>query len=517
VKPAPIIFLVVLGAYALTAGGHLYSPDEEILYRMTRALATGPSLAIEPLGDFATRQGRDGRYYGQYGIGQPLLAVPFYWAGRAVAGLAGRSQWNRLYGPSGTAPHVVGEEPTAAAYATRWALSWFNILLGALLAVLLYGVCVETTGQREAAGAAALLYALGSLAWPHSRPFFTESCAAFFILLAWWALLRARRGRVVRWCAVAGAAAGYAALVRNDSVLAYPGLAILLLGPAAWGARAEGRPAWQAWAAFCAPALVCGVILLGMNVVLYGGPFESGYADQPEGLAFTTPVLAGLYGLLFSIGKGLFFFSPALALGFLGWRPLALAQTDQRRLMLWALAFVIAVPLVVHAKWQNWSGGWCWGPRHIFLIQPFLAIPIAAWLARPWGPPTRVILLVALIVGGTVQLLGASQDFIRFYRDHFRRSPHTFFVVYDDYDRMYWESFFQLYSRPEPDPRIPLQPVALYPPAPTQDSLYFPQRSVWAAYPRMIREEGIDNFWVRLAGLGARPRASDAPETRIQP
>jgi len=65
--------------------------------------------------------------------------------------------------------------------------------LGALLAALLYLVCLEITGHGRAAAGAALLYALGSLAWPHSRPFFTESCAAFFILLAWYALLRAEK------------------------------------------------------------------------------------------------------------------------------------------------------------------------------------------------------------------------------------------------------------------------------------------------------------------------------------
>ena len=42
------------------------------------------------------------------------------------------------------------------------------------------------------------------------------------------------------------------------------------------------------------------------------------YSDQTEGIQFSTPVLAGLYGFLMSVGKGMFFFSPPLFLAFWG-------------------------------------------------------------------------------------------------------------------------------------------------------------------------------------------------------
>ena len=49
------LFLLLALLYGLTFGGHLYSPDEEILFRTTEALATRGCLAIEPLKGFATR------------------------------------------------------------------------------------------------------------------------------------------------------------------------------------------------------------------------------------------------------------------------------------------------------------------------------------------------------------------------------------------------------------------------------------------------------------------------------
>lgn len=509
-KRAWIIFAVTLLAYLLTASGHLYSPDEEILFRTTRALATGKGLAIEPLGGFATRRPDpprpDGLEYAQYGIGQPILAVPFYWAG-AVLGRVGTDRAWQLFAPRDPFGYRdLVFKPTAAEIAPRWIVSFFNIFLGAAMAALLYLVCLELTGRVGASTGAALLYALGSLAWPHSRPFFTESCAAFFVLLSLYGLLRALRGRVLPWCALAGAAAGYAALVRMDSTLAYPGLAIVLLGPIVNQARERGQSFWPAWIAFALPALVAGGVLLGLNWLHFGGPLESGYSDQPEGVDFSTPLLAGLFGFLFSVGKGVFFFSPALALGLAGWRPLARLTRRRHPALVWAIALIIVVQLVVHAKWQNWPGGWCWGPRHIFGLHPFLAIPVAAWLAvGRWTPAKRVLTLVALLVGVGVQLLGASQDFIYFHH-RFYRAPGDItgaYVVYDPMDEQYWSQYFQLEYRPSIEQ--PFRLIRLVPPRPIQDSIYLPQNSVWNGYPVMLREGTLDNFWVHLASDGDIP------------
>lgn len=485
-----LIFITVLAAYALTAGGHLYTnmQDDEVLFRTTEALATRGSLAIEPvIGGFGTRTGVDKKEYAQYGIGQPLLAVPFYWAGAALSHIGSDAFWSRI---------TPGAPQTAAEAAPRHAVSWFNIILGAFMAALLYLVCLELTGHAAASAWAAMLYALGSMAWPHSRPFFTEACAAFFILLAWYALLRAERGRMMGWCALAGAAAGYAALVRADSVLAYPALALLLCGPIVAAARRQGRSFIAAWAAFGIPALVCGAVLLGLNWMHFGGAGESAYKDQPEGIAFTTPLAAGLYGFLFSAGKGLFFFSPGLILSFWGWRHLARRGAERHPALIWAVALAIIIPLAVHAKWQNWPGGWCWGPRHVFIIHPFLALPVAAWCAAASGAAGRVIATGFLLTGMAVQLMGASQDFILYHQRFFRTPGAAFLVQFDDFDRRYWEQYYQLLFRMEPDQQP--HPVSLCTPRPVQDSLYIPQASVWEGYPRLLREGQLDNFWVRL-------------------
>ena len=486
-------FFIVLILYGFTAGGHLYSPDEEILFRTTRSLFEERNLDIEPMEGFATAPGRDGKQYAQYGIGQPLLALPFYAAGRLASRMGSDETWRNLYGipadePSGVRPFDL----TARELAPRFALSFFNIVAAAALAALLYLLMNQLTSHLVASLFTTALYAFGTLAWPHSRPFFSETAAVLFILFSWYALLRCAAGPMTRWAVAAGAAAGFAALIRIDSVLLYPGLALVLLGPV----RREItvlRPRVHPFIAFCVPAALCGVLLLGLNWAHFGGPFATGYGDQPEGVRFSTPLLAGLYGFLFSAGKGIFFFSPPLILGLWGWKTMA-----RRSSYLTAgIALSIVIPLLLMSKWQNWAGGWCWGPRHIFMIHPFLAIPIAFWLAEAWGKVRRSIATSLLVVGMAVQALACSQDFMDFHRIFFRTPGRNFNVLYDAYDHQFWSQFFQITALP-PGGEWTRAPIAWIP-APIQHSIYIPQSSVWRGYPKMWRDSRtLDNLWIRI-------------------
>ena len=519
-KPCLMIFLVTLAAYTLTAGGHLFTTDEEIVARTTGSLATGQGMLIEPLGSgfasaAAARPDAQGREYGQYGLGQPLLAVPFYWAGLGLSHMGGDRFWRKVYGQPSFSPAALGVEPTARELAPRFMLSWFNILASSLLAVVLYGICLQVTGDTRASAWAALLYALGSVAWAHSRPFFTEICTTLFVMISLLCLLKAENGRrMTLWAALAGLAGGYALLVRHDAALVFPALSLYVMISLTRVRRAQGRSFWPVWCAFGVPMALMIAVWLGLNAWRFGGPLAFGHEDQPEGIAFSTPVLAGLYGLLLSVGRGMFFFSPALVLSFWGWGPLRAVTRGGRPWMGWMMGLMIVPFLLFQAKWQNFAGGWCWGPRHIFMIHALLAIPIAALLAWNWNGLTRVAALVFLLAGMGVQALGCSQDFIAFYTRFFRSpgNPKAFFVLYDPLDQAYWGQHYQLLFRATP--QSPPQPVPLYPPAPIQESIYVPPLSVWAGYPRMLNEGMHDNLWLRLAQTpwsSPAPAASQAP------
>ncbi len=501
-------FALCLMLYTLTAGGHLYSPDEEVIFRTTQALFEHGGLSVEPIADgFGTRPGRGGHEYGQYGVGQPLLALPFYALGRALAPSLSESTWRRLYGLESEGGGAFFDA-TADEIAPRMACSFFNVVVGAGVATILFLLLIELTGRGGASLAAAGVYAFGTLAWPHTRPFYNQQLSLLFMLLAWWGLARGRRGGAVGFAALAGVSVAVAAMVRLQSVLLLPGLIVLALGPFRRGmpSREASR---RAAAAFAGPILLGGVAIALLNWRQFGGPFASGYADQPEGIRFDAPLLAGLYGLLLSAGKGLFYFSPPLALSFAGWRPLGRAG----RSLAAGVGVSVVVPLLVMAKWQNWPGGWSWGPRHLFPIHAFLAVPIAFWIAEAWTPARRLTLVALFAAGLGVQLLGCSQDFIVFHRLFFRDPAGGFRIPYDPYDEVFWRQHVLLSARhPRTGQWTPMPLSAV--PAPIHLSIYDPRMSVWKGYPLMWREFGlVDNLWLRLLREG---RPSSPPEPSSQ-
>jgi hypothetical protein len=523
--PAAILFFSFLALYLLTMGGHIYSPDEEILLRTTRSIAERGSLAIEPLLDFATKRGTDGRMYAQYGIGQPLLAIPFYMAGRALANWMGdrpidfsvRQFYERT-------PHEEWQ---------RFGVSLFNQFVAAMLVTLLFALVADLTGDRRAAVLTAVLYGAGTMAWVHSKPFFTETLATLLIFSAFALLVRARLYRRPRWITLAGCAAGYALLTRLDSVVAYPALGVLLLWPdesfvsspsgEGGNGRREGEPptlsyvgellrdrtTWERISRFAPPVVLACLVILGLNWIRFGSPFSTGYEDQPEGLKFINPLPVGLYGFLFSVGKGLFFFSPPLVLWFWAIRRFVRQAPPAG----WAAIVLVAAVLLFHSTWINWAGGWCWGPRHIFMVHVFLALPICALLVSPRVRWVRIAYAVLLVCGICVQLYGTSQNFIDYYyvafRDPFIRPNAT--VLYNpSEDGPLVMHYYEVRMRANPyRPEIEIPPWEML--APISDSIWRIQNSPWGMYKNMLKEGFHDYFW--LERLGNRSRAHEAVES----
>jgi len=64
-------------------------------------------------------------------------------------------------------------------------------------------------------------------------------------------------------------------------------------------------------AIFALPVLLFLALALGYNFMRFGSLFQTGYGGMA---VFSTPLLVGLYGLLFSAGKSLFLYAPIVAL-----------------------------------------------------------------------------------------------------------------------------------------------------------------------------------------------------------
>lgn len=525
------------------------------MYRVTESLGSRARVDVHPImdgagGTFATRRGTDGREYAQYGIGNSMLAVPLYWIGAAACRVIGNrtaEEWLSFR----TVDYLPENEPSGHARLKRFAVSFFGSFVAAATASLLwfFGRNVYNRAARahsldpsatdfqarRAAGMVALSYAIGTMAWPHARTFFSEPLATFFSLLAFYYV--AKRESLAVWNALgAGLAFALALLTRLDSLVLLPALGVLLLvqlpSVPAQGelsnissvdqvpdphTSVKGRTSLQQIAAFLArrvswsnlllikvfglPIAVFALLHFGLNHLHFGSAFTTAYADQREGVNFSTPLLAGLYGFFMSIGKSAVLFSPALLLGLAGWRRFA----GMDRALAWCLGMAVVLKVLVHATWQNWPGGWCWGPRHIFLAHAFAMLPALGFFATRTpirGMAARLLIFAAALV----QLYGTSQSFIDYYILYYRTpfSPPQARVMFAPDDTA--PGIFRVEMAHPERGWQPVPVAALI--APINDSIYVPQNSQWYRYAEMWNMGYTDNLWLRLVQR-ARGREPD--------
>ncbi len=240
------------------------------------------------------------------------------------------------------------------------ALTAFTWAGGVTLAGLAFGWLVRVL-RKDATGPWEAALVAGTFLWPYAAESFVEPFAA------------------------AGLAAGAALLLsgRSPSVAALPWAAACLLKPILWATAPvfalaivlDSRSVRAGAAALRALGVFGTALCLhaAANRLLYGSFFEAGYGA--EILRFTTPVGAGLFGLLFSPGRSLFLYAPVVVAGLAGLR-----RAPRAAVLLCAGAPLLH--LLVVARWWSWEGGTAWGPRHLLPVLPLLAAPAALVTAQ---------------------------------------------------------------------------------------------------------------------------------------
>ncbi|MGN6362544.1 MAG: phospholipid carrier-dependent glycosyltransferase, partial [Thermomicrobiales bacterium] len=323
-----------------------------------------------------------GRNYSRYGPLQSFVAVPFYVAGRAVAGENDAARW----------------------FLTRFAVDMMNPLVTAVTAALLYLLARWLGYRHGAALAAALAYGLGTQAWPHSKTFFSEPLTTFLLLGAvccWWRLaVAAGARRAAWWAAGIGVCCGLAIATKYGAGIAVPVLA-LAAAVALWGHWRAGRLALRGVALAGLAGVVGLAVPVGLvglyNWVRFASLFATGYGGGEVGAIQGGGFWNGLGGLLISPGKSVFLFSPLVLLALAAWPAFA---RRQRGFALVA-GCLILTHLLFYARVPYWHGDVAWGPRYLDFVMPLLVLPLAGgyeWLARQRDAARRVALAATVVV-----------------------------------------------------------------------------------------------------------------------
>ncbi len=331
---------------------------------------------------------RFGQPESPYPPGQAVAMLPWYEAGQFIA--------NHLPGVPSDLRDVVsdffltGESAFFSALAVAFALYIF----------LQLGMAPKTS--LMAAGILALATPIAVYSgWLFSEPLATAlllaSAAALFALPQEAPIPSAR-------AVAAGALLGAAVWVRPTHVIVLPVFLVALF-------VRDRQKAWSAAIALAAVAGAAIALLLWRNSYLHGGLFQFGYPASAEGgkalNTFQTPIPTGLLGFLASPGKSVLLFSPPILLAFLGlprlWR------RDR------GLAFVAAAAPIVYllffAKYTQWEGGYCYGPRYLVPALALLGLGVGPALERA-SRTTRLLAIAVFVLGFFVQAMGSAISFL---------------------------------------------------------------------------------------------------------
>jgi len=374
--PSPLAAIVIAYAAALLALQFHFprfpSPNERTRLYQLEAIVNDGRLAIdgalERYGDIEDKVVVEGESHANKPPGLTLLALPGYAAAHALAQLAG------------------AELPMA------WGLYVARITavsLPAIWFVLAFARHLHRRGLAPDLAAmivAGLAFGTGLL--PYGAQLMAHATAAAFIGGAALVLLGdspdpARR--LGRAALLAGAA------VACEYPAALP--ATVLLG----GYAAVHGRSWRALAHLGSGLLPAAVLVLGYNGVVFGNPLDLGYGHHVSAnfaevhssglLGFGLPTMFRLNGLLTSVSRGLFAWSPLLLLALPG-----LVLRARRSALEAGLLGGGALALILFiAGYPNWHGGWTVGPRYLVAVVPLLGLLVADAVAsghrlRLWAP-----------------------------------------------------------------------------------------------------------------------------------
>jgi hypothetical protein len=364
ILPHAALFLFLLAVYLLTYTPRVNSSDGLAMFATAESMVRRGALDVEQIRWMDLQQGTyglDGLLYSRKGVGVPLGLLPLTALGLLVP-------W---FGPVG-------------------ASLLFNAIITALTAVLLL-TYLETLGFPRRTGlVVALTYGLATLAWPYAKSLFSDPFSGFLLLLAAWALLKMKHTlaanprpgpAALSYAALAGLALGWNVATRYAEAIFLPVFGLLLLyylmtndelrltiTPSPL--KTQNSKLIIAILAFAAPILLTGLSLMAFNLSRYGDPLNTGYLPSETFSAFWPE---GIFGQLFSPGRGLLLYSPVLALSLWGFFPFLRRRPAEALLGL----SIIAMHLLLYGKWFMWHGGYAWGPRFIIPTLPFWAMFLA--------------------------------------------------------------------------------------------------------------------------------------------
>lgn len=340
---------------------HFISTNEHSRLLLTSAIVDDRTFqidnALQRYGDSQDKALYNGHYYSDKAIGISLLGVPVYVVLR-----------------------LFKVQPDASLY-LFW-LRLFCVTIPSICFVVFLSRFWERVFNGQWTISLAFVYMFGTIVFPYSLQFISHHLTGAALFLSFYFAWRAsQETRVSRALFLSGIFAGAA------MIMEYP--AFLQAGILFIYSLRRLKSLWKRSLLFAAGVLPFVIVMLGYNYAIFGTPFDVTYrhmsdeihvAQHSEGLVgMGLPNGKALLALLFSTGRGLFFFSSVLLLSIPGL--FLLTRNRQLRLEGILILAIVVSNVLFHSGMSNWDGGWSLGARYLTPIVPFLMTSIAYFLS----------------------------------------------------------------------------------------------------------------------------------------
>lgn len=379
------LFLFFISLYLLTSTDNsiYHSYDSQIRYEVTKSIVERSDLSIAK-----GVRGVDGRDYSWFGLGQSLLAVPFYILAKYI----------------GVPPDNI--------------VATINQIVGALTVVLVFIFTRFLGYSHRPSLIVAFVYGTCTMAWPMAKQSSDHLTETFFVLLSLYYMCRYVRDKISLHLFMSAVSVGYAFVTRNTSLMVVP----FLFGMAAvyhfrsLGFKASMKVVGIDFLLFFTAFLPFLCLSIWYNYYRFGSIFETGYsliATRTQVDFFSEPFLRGFFGLIASPSKGFFYYSPVAILFFFSAKPFARRHPE----LFLCLIGIITSYLLLFSKYIFWHSDWAWGPRFIFILTPFFIIPIAEiFYSEKWLKKniSKVVLCFILLLSLTIQVAAVSVSLLKY-------------------------------------------------------------------------------------------------------
>jgi hypothetical protein len=357
--------------------------DGYYYYTAAVQLLSGNRPTIEDYNLFDVRApaGTEGERTTQYGIGWSAALTPVILLCNLVRG--------RLYTPP-------------ESRLLQMVVSSTTSIISAATASVLYLLLRKLRYRRRTCVITAFLLAFSTALWTNSiSELFTEPISTLAITAALFAAVQHKRSGTAISAAAAGMFCAYLLTIKIYWIFLILPFLILLFGD-------RERKNLKGLCAFLIPFVPGLAAICLYNMLRFGTFLAEGYLggaltrDAVVEAVKGQPIFIGLYGLLFSSGKSVFLFNPALIMGLFGakrfWR-------ESRQLACFCL-ILCGGYLLFFASRPNWGAGDFWGPRHLTPLLPVMLLPAASVIEGfdIASIRQRVWVALTLAVGVMIQL-----------------------------------------------------------------------------------------------------------------